>query len=651
MLDNVKNKIGKWTNRWLSYGGRITLVKSVLQAIPIYVSSVLNIPKAVLRELDHISHRFLWNGTKENRKWALVKWDTLCLPKNEGGLGFRSSINNNKALAAKLYWRMLHNPNALWANNLRAKYAENKSPEDLVRYHLPTKGSSILAVLKTGEDLIKKKLFWIIHNGQQANFWTDSWDGHKPLITQFPDWRPWIEELHRAKWIKVANYCRYNTGNSKVGRYWIPIEDWPIQIPERQRQDIQGILNMRSLSWSHEKDCFGWNNTTKGEYSVAQGYLTLCHNNPNQYFDIFSQLWAHKLWPKVRFFIWLLLHRRVLTGDQLMKRGFHGPFRCEMCEENVETLNHIFIECTLISELWRRMATLLGLQWSNFLTLDQLWRDWPNQEGVDHFIRQLVWMGSTILLWNIWNERNSRIFNQDRKDIHYIWQKTLANLVESVHHLLNHPQNVHQRWDQVLQRLKINSAKENNLKGNVSICKMDRTRNWHPPPKDFGKVNTDGASRGNPGKASVGGIGRLSDGSPVFTFAENLGILSNNLAEGYGILRGLQEATKVGWEKVLVESDSQLMINLLKNPSKNHKVDWRIKRIIDKIHLIQMGFLKVEYNHVVRDQNKSADALANWALDKGDLTCYGHPPIWWASQIREALLSIISLDGSSFEGN
>ena len=127
---------------------------------------------------------------------------------------------------------------------------------------------------------------------------------------------------------------------------------------------------MRSLSCSHEKYCFGWNNTTKGEYSIAQGYLALCHNNPNQSSDIFSQLWAQKLWPKVRFFTWLLLHHRVLTGEQLMKHGFHGPFRCEMCEENVETLNHIFVECYLASELLRRMATLLGLQWSNFFTFE-----------------------------------------------------------------------------------------------------------------------------------------------------------------------------------------------------------------------------------------------------------------------------------------
>lgn len=57
----------------------------------------------------------------ENRKQHLVSWKKVCRPKREGGLGIRSSRDMNKALVAKVGWRLIHDHTSLLARVLRSK--------------------------------------------------------------------------------------------------------------------------------------------------------------------------------------------------------------------------------------------------------------------------------------------------------------------------------------------------------------------------------------------------------------------------------------------------------------------------------------------------------------------------------------------------
>lgn len=93
--------------------------------------------------------------------------------------------------------------------------------------------------------------------------------------------------------------------------------------------------------------------------------------------------------------------------------------------------------------------------------------------------------------------------------------------------------------------------------------RVQRVGRWLPPPNRFLKIITDGSSRENPGPARIGGVGRDSSGSVIFLFFIHEGVKTVNFMEGLAILYAIERALALGWRKVICESDSQILINLL----------------------------------------------------------------------------------------
>ncbi|XP_058746507.1 uncharacterized protein LOC131619429 [Vicia villosa] len=125
-VEKFRKKLCSWKGRWLSFGGRITLLKFVLGSLPIFTLSFYLAPKKVIRETNKIQSNFLWGGVKEKICIHWVKWKDACLPVDKGGLGLRSVEDFNLALLFKWKWRILEASNFLWYRMLRARYGDVK---------------------------------------------------------------------------------------------------------------------------------------------------------------------------------------------------------------------------------------------------------------------------------------------------------------------------------------------------------------------------------------------------------------------------------------------------------------------------------------------------------------------------------------------
>ena len=126
-------------------------------------------------------------------------------------------------------------------------------------------------------------------------------------------------------------------------------------------------------------------------------------------------------------------------------------------------------------------------------------------------------------------------------------------------------------------------------------------------------IHTDGASRGNPGPSAFGFIINSEQGERTEGFG-TLGTMTNNQAEYQALLHALEKAATLdGKHRILILSDSQLMVNQLKG-------EWKVKDpgmqdLFAEAQKLRRQFAAVDFRYIPREQNKEADRLCNLALD------------------------------------
>lgn len=126
-------------------------------------------------------------------------------------------------------------------------------------------------------------------------------------------------------------------------------------------------------------------------------------------------------------------------------------------------------------------------------------------------------------------------------------------------------------------------------------------------------IHTDGASRGNPGEAGLGVLIVDEAGQKLAEISEYLGQTTNNVAEYKALIRGLEEAKKLGATEVDVYTDSQLMARQI---SGEYKVkNQGLIPLYQEAKRLLSQFASGKVTHVPRELNKEADKLANWAID------------------------------------
>src|ERR1700726_297083 len=128
------------------------------------------------------------------------------------------------------------------------------------------------------------------------------------------------------------------------------------------------------------------------------------------------------------------------------------------------------------------------------------------------------------------------------------------------------------------------------------------------------QANIDGGSRGNPGPASYGVVVRNERGEIVAKLKKYIGRMTNNVAEYYGLIAPLDYAQSNGVRALRVESDSELLVRQMRGHYKVKSPD--LRPLFERAKKMSQTFDLFRINHVYREQNTEADALANEALDE-----------------------------------
>src|SRR6202162_5600716 len=128
------------------------------------------------------------------------------------------------------------------------------------------------------------------------------------------------------------------------------------------------------------------------------------------------------------------------------------------------------------------------------------------------------------------------------------------------------------------------------------------------------RANIDGGSRGNPGPASYGVVIRDPRGEVVAKLKKYIGRMTNNVAEYYGLIAALDYAQSNGVRALRVESDSELLVQQMRGHYKVKSAD--LRPLFERAKKMSQTFESFRIDHVYREQNSEADALANEALDE-----------------------------------
>ena len=113
LLNKLESAIQGWMGKFLSYAGRLELLRSVLNGMVQFWIGIFPIPGVVLSRIIRICRSFLWSGCIGKRT-ALVAWHRVCLPKTEGGLGLLDLKARSKTVIAGHIWNIHLKTDSIW---------------------------------------------------------------------------------------------------------------------------------------------------------------------------------------------------------------------------------------------------------------------------------------------------------------------------------------------------------------------------------------------------------------------------------------------------------------------------------------------------------------------------------------------------------
>eukprot|EP00253_Pinus_taeda_P020685 PITA_20685 len=386
ILEKIMKRLENWTFRALNQAARVVLLKATIQGIPIYPLSVMAAPKGICNKLVEIYRKFLWGGPKQQKKWALCSWNSLTRPKEKGGLGLRDPWTLNQVLTAKLRWRWIQGGPDLWKEIWTTKYNMPLTLEEILREQDMPRGSDIWNISIQSRDLVDRHIFWEIRGGQIARFWDEAWQQREKMLN----------------------------------------------LQEDQKTIFGKEIDSRKIKKREGRDILRWGKETKGIFTIKEAYKVKIQQDQGEEEQKWKRIWRTKWWPKIKLFAWLVGRKQILTWERIQKRGFSGPARCCLCYSDEEDQEHLLNGCSVAQFQWEKTKNLFSTTERNPHDIIQTLSDWGEGKFQSKIVRRAWSIIIGFNVWNLWKERNSRIFKGKSSGPEEVWKRTLRQIRESI---------------------------------------------------------------------------------------------------------------------------------------------------------------------------------------------------------------------------
>ncbi|RVW90400.1 Transposon TX1 uncharacterized 149 kDa protein [Vitis vinifera] len=300
------------------------------------------------------------------------------------------------SFGGKWLWRYPREGSALWHQVILSIYGSHSNGWDVnnnVRWSHRCPWKAIALVFQE----FSKFTRFVVGDGDRIRFWDDLWWGDQTLGTQYPRLLSVVTDKN-APISSILGYSRPFSWNFNFRR----------NLTDSEIEDLESL--MRSLDRLHISPSV----PDKRSWSIS----------PSGLFTVKSSFWPY---PNIlsRLQCSLLSLSGILKPHKAL-----SPNICKLCMKHGETVDHLFLHCSLTKGLWHRLFQLAKMDWVSPRSISDMF--FTNFNGFGSSKRGVVlWQDACIaLMWVVWRERNARIFEDKARNSGFLWDsiRFLASL-------------------------------------------------------------------------------------------------------------------------------------------------------------------------------------------------------------------------------
>eukprot|EP00253_Pinus_taeda_P035229 PITA_35229 len=243
-------------------------------------------------------------------------------------------------------------------------------------------------------------------------------------------WWRWIKEPV-SPWAKEKSYRKW-----RIWKNLVYSDDSPLK---SQAEALKVMLEQRKILKSTSSDQLIWGKNNEGDFNLKEAkQITLGLEFPNLD-KVWKDLWQNQNWMKIKLFMWLVQHKKILTWENLRKRGVASPSRCQPCELQEETMEHLLNLYPFTSTLWNWMASIFRQTDRDIGSITSTLKNWRKNFSVNEIINNAWDLVPGFIIWDVWKECNNRIFKKKFGSPQSIMAQIISQLKETIGALIKPP--------------------------------------------------------------------------------------------------------------------------------------------------------------------------------------------------------------------
>ncbi|KAL3681174.1 hypothetical protein R1sor_024130 [Riccia sorocarpa] len=451
LAEKLVRKLANWSHRLLTWPGRVTLLRHILRAIPVYQFLNVGLRSEGYKQLERICASFLWGLTDEGKaRTSLIGWADVVKEKKEGGLGFTPFETTAAALKMRFVAKLLEGDKSEWAVMLRFFIRcemQKKAHGKEARYWSTEEGLFLIKTF-TGSKSVTASHFLRSWTEVRKHLTLSTTEVSLPASLSLTQLKILLQQYWKApsfccrtvypllKRLGVSHLIHLKNGENQWRNLQAKLTGRRIPTTAEQRREISRFEVWRnklqldsttlqaSTSWRWGEDNEAWTGWNKPchfwvkllrkeppEESLQRRWIETCPLLTWK--RRWAEIWSGGTHPRLAIWFWKIYRRGFFTGERASRMKV-SVGTCERCHQHKETLTHLFCKCREVKSQWTTLQRIISTTRTTPIRNDCLLTA-LDEAVIDKRRKESLWFVMAAFTHSIWLDRNHKVFRGKRR--------------------------------------------------------------------------------------------------------------------------------------------------------------------------------------------------------------------------------------------